>query len=416
MRIYHTVIRSLSKSFSAVTLAILISGFALQAQDGEKLFKANCASCHKIDKKLIGPALAGIEDRWESKENLYAWIKNSSDYLKNNSGDSYAQGLFEEYNKSIMTAQALSDAEIDAILAYVANPPASEAPKAEVAQLEGEPSEDYSTYWLLGLAAVLLLVIKVLSDVKHSLKSVEANMKDEKVKASQGFLVAALDWISANKKTTVALMVVILATMSVQGWFVLKDIGVYQGYSPEQPIKFSHKIHAGDNEIDCGYCHHSAYKGKNAGIPSVNVCMNCHAGISEGKVDGPVEIAKIYEAAGWDPEQNAYTKEQKPIKWVRIHNLPDFTYFNHSQHVVVGEQKCQTCHGEVQEFGYPMKQFAPLTMGWCVECHRETEVAMEGNAYYDKIHEELLERYKDKGIEKFSVEHIGGLECAKCHY
>lgn len=417
MRIYHTVIRNFSKSFSAVSLAILLSGFGLQAQDGEKLFKANCSSCHKIDKKLVGPALAGVEDRWESKENLYAWIKNSTDYLKKNPGDDYAQGLFLEYNKSVMTTQAVSDAEIDAILGYIANPPVKAGPAAAPTAVGvTAPTKDYSTYWLLGLAAVLLLVIKVLRDVKLSLKEVEAKVKDEELAPSMGPLAGMLSWMAANKRMTAALVIVLLATVSVKGWFVVKDIGVYQGYAPEQPIKFSHKIHAGDNQIDCGYCHHSAYKGKNAGIPSVNVCMNCHSGISEGKVDGPTEIAKIYDAAGWDPETSTYTKEQKPIKWVRIHNLPDFTYFNHSQHVVVGKQKCQTCHGEVEAFGYPMKQFAPLTMGWCINCHRETEVSMEGNAYYDKIHDELLERYKDQGIEKFTVEHIGGIECAKCHY
>ena len=144
--------------------------------------------------------------------------------------------------------------------------------------------------------------------------------------------------------------------------------------------------------------------------------MNCHTGIQEGKRWGTEEIAKIYEAAGYDPDKGAYTKEPKPIKWVRIHNLPDFAYFNHSQHVVVGKQECQTCHGEVQEIDYPMYQHAELTMGWCINCHRETEVQMAGNGYYEKLHAQLLEQYADEGIEKFTVEHIGGLECAKCHY
>jgi len=402
-----------SFSISLFSILIFLSG-SIQAQDGEKLFKANCASCHKIDKKLIGPALAGVEDRWESQENLYAWIKNSQDYLAKNSGDSYASELFESYNKSVMTAQALSDEEIGAVLDYIKNPPVKEEKVAEVsaAPVQGE---DYSVYWLIGLVVVVLVVIKILLDVKSSLKQVKSGVTGETV-SEPGQLTQITNWISTHKRTTVGIVLFLIVCGAVDSFFGAKQIGVYKGYAPEQPIKFSHEIHAGDNAIDCGYCHGSAYKGKTAGIPSVNVCMNCHKGISEGKLWGSEEINKIYAAAGFDPETQQYSNEPKPIEWVRIHNLPDFAYFNHSQHVVVGKQKCQTCHGEVQEFGYPMKQHSDLTMGWCVDCHRETKVAMEGNEYYDKIHEELKEKYKDKPIKDFTVEHIGGLECAKCHY
>mgnify|MGYP000165049557 CR=1 FL=1 len=413
---FQGMFRVVTYSLSVVLFTFLLSNSAL-AQDGEKLFKANCASCHKLNKKLIGPALTGVQDRWEDQEALYAWIKNSQDYLKKNPDDSYAQELFVEYNKSVMTAQALSDAEVGAILDYIANPPEDKAaPAVAEGPVARAPAENYSTYWMLGLVVVLLIVVKVLSGVKGSLQSVKAKLNDEVLPEPKGPIEGLFEWMANNKRLTVAIVLVVLATLSVQGWFVVKSIGVYKGYAPEQPIKFSHKIHAGTNSIECGYCHHSAYKGKNAGIPSVNVCMNCHKGISEGKVDGTTEIAKIYEAAGWDAEQQAYTGVEKPIKWIRIHNLPDFAYFNHSQHVVVGKQKCQTCHGEVEEFGYPMKQHSDLTMGWCIDCHRETKVSMEGNEYYTKIHKELLERYKDEKIEAFTVEHIGGLECAKCHY
>jgi mono/diheme cytochrome c family protein len=416
MRLLGKLGRKFSYSVSILSIFIFISGSTV-AQDGEKLFKANCASCHKIDKKFIGPALAGVEDRWESQENLYAWIKNSQDYLKNNPSDDYAKSLFEEYNKSVMTAQALSDDEITALLTYVKEwkPEEKVVPAAGPAAAPAQ-ADDYSIFWLAGLAFVLLIVIKVLVEVKSSLNTVRATLDGKEAEEAPGFAEGLLLWINANKRTAAALVLILLAGSSVKLWFVVKDIGVYEGYAPEQPIKFSHKIHAGDNQIDCGYCHTSAYKGKTSGIPSVNVCMNCHAGISEGKRWGTEEIAKIYEAAGYDPDKMAYTKEPKPIKWVRIHNLPDFAYFNHSQHVVVGKQKCQTCHGPVEEFDYPMKQHSDLTMGWCVNCHRETAVAMEGNGYYDKIHEELKERYKDKPIKEFTVEHIGGLECGKCHY
>jgi len=413
---FQGMFRVVTYSLSVVLFTFLLSNSAV-AQDGEKLFKANCSSCHKLNKKLIGPALSGVQERWEDQEALYAWIKNSQDYLKKNTGDSYAKELFEEYNKSVMTAQNVSDAEIGAILDYIANPPADKVAPVEVAVNDSAaPVEDYSTYWLLGLVIILLIVAKILSGVRGSLEAVKLHSEGKEIPEPISPLDGLKNWIINNKRYTVLIVVIVLASFSVKGWFALKGIGVYQGYAPEQPIKFSHKIHAGDNAIECGYCHHSAYKGKNAGIPSVNVCMNCHKGISEGKVDGPVEIAKIYEAAGWDAEDQSYTGVEKPIKWIRIHNLPDFAYFNHSQHVVVGKQKCETCHGEVSEFGYPMKQYSELTMGWCIDCHRETTVAMEGNEYYTKIHKELLERYKDEKIDAFTVEHIGGLECGKCHY
>lgn len=403
---------SISISISLFSILIFFSG-SISAQDGEKLFKGNCASCHKIDKRLIGPALAGVEDRWESQENLYSWIKNSQDYLKKNSGDSYASDLFAEY-KTVMTAMPLSDLEIASVLEYVKNPPVKEG---EVAEVIAAPAQgnDYTVYWLIGLLVIVIIIIKVLLDVKSSLRQVKGGVTGEVVK-EVGVLSQLTTWLGSHKRTTVGIILFLVICGTVNAWFGAKKIGVYAGYAPTQPIKFSHKIHAGENEIDCGYCHGSAYKGKSAGIPSVNVCMNCHKGISEGKVWGTEEISKIYAAAGFDPETQAYTKEPKPIEWIRIHNLPDFAYFNHSQHVVVGKQKCQTCHGEVETFDYPMKQHSDLTMGWCIDCHRETKVAMKGNAYYDKIHEELKEKYKDKPIKDFTVEHIGGLECAKCHY
>ena len=143
--------------------------------------------------------------------------------------------------------------------------------------------------------------------------------------------------------------------------------------------------------------------------------MNCHTWISSGKVYGTEEISKIYDAAGWNPETSSYENPQKPIKWVRIHNLPDFAYFNHYQHVVVGQVDCQTCHGPVQEMDV-LYQYSELTMGWCINCHRETNVKMKDNGYYDQLQKDLKEVYKEEGIEEFKVEHIGGLECAKCHY
>jgi len=204
----------------------------------------------------------------------------------------------------------------------------------------------------------------------------------------------------------------------------LMQVGIDQGYAPIQPIHYSHKIHAGENGIDCKYCHSSARVSKHSGIPSLNVCMNCHKSIAEfqGSKDSvyveytkefyTAEIQKLYDAVGWDKTTQKYTGKTKPVKWVRIHNLPDFVYFNHAQHVTVAGIECQKCHGAVETYEI-QKQFAPLTMGWCINCHRETEVKMEGNTYYDKIHEELSKKY---GVDKLTAAQMGGLECGKCHY
>jgi hypothetical protein len=178
---------------------------------------------------------------------------------------------------------------------------------------------------------------------------------------------------------------------------------VQQGYSPKQPIAFSHKIHAGDMEIDCKYCHTGVMKGKSATIPSVNICMNCHNQIKAGTQTGEGEIAKILTAYA----------NNKPIEWVRIHNLPDLAYFNHSQHVNVAGVECQTCHGPIQEMEV-VKQYSLLTMGWCIDCHRKTDINTKGNKYYDNLVELHNER-KGKGAP-FKVEENGGLECSKCHY
>jgi hypothetical protein len=207
--------------------------------------------------------------------------------------------------------------------------------------------------------------------------------------------------------------VVVILVLKV-AFDAMMGVGVTTNYMPEQPIAYSHKIHAGDNGIDCNYCHSGARNSKTAGIPSANVCMNCHTYISSGTNTGETEIAKIYDAIGFDVNTRSYIEgyEQKPIKWVRIHNLPDLAYFNHSQHVTVGKLECQECHGPVEEMDVVWQE-NDLTMGWCIDCHRETEVKMEGNDYYTSMHEKMKEKYAG---EKITVDKIGGLECGKCHY
>ena len=229
-----------------------------------------------------------------------------------------------------------------------------------------------------------------------------------------GFFQSGLTWVRLNPSVIVLSSILLVFTGMKGCWNSLSTIGVAQNYQPEQPIAFSHKLHAGEQGIDCNYCHHTARDSKHAGIPSVNVCMNCHTYINEGTITGKQEINKIYAAIGFDPSTRTYIPdyEQQPVEWVRVHNLPDLAYFNHSQHVVAGKVECQTCHGPVEEMEV-LYQHASLTMGWCIDCHRETEVAMEGNEYYTELHDQLKEKYKG---EKITVDKIGGIECAKCHY
>ena len=129
--------------------------------------------------------------------------------------------------------------------------------------------------------------------------------------------------------------------------------------------------------------------------------MNCHNQIKTGTNTGDLEIGKIVRAFN----------ENKPIEWVRVHNLPDLAYFNHSQHTQVGGIECQTCHGPIQEMDV-VYQYSPLTMGWCIDCHRETPLNTEGNGYYDK----LVEIHEASSKGAFTVSSNGGTECSKCHY
>jgi hypothetical protein len=234
-----------------------------------------------------------------------------------------------------------------------------------------------------------------------------------------------------KNKAYIAMVTVVLFVLG--GYLTTKGaigLGRNKDYQPVQPIYYSHKVHAGTNQVNCLYCHGGAEQGKHANIPSVNVCMNCHKAINEYKgekiydeegkeVNGTAEIQKLYEYAGADPNNLAGwdPAKAKPIEWVKIHNLPDHVYFNHSQHVKAGKVQCQTCHGEINKMD-EVKQFSDLSMGWCINCHRETKVQFKENGFYsiyEKFHDELKSGKLDstKGI---TVEKIGGTECQKCHY
>ena len=374
--------------------------------DGAQIFKTNCISCHTIGGgRLIGPDLEGVSKK-RNADWLKQWINSSSDFIA--SGDADAIAIFEEYNKVAMTSFYFEDEDMDVLLAYLENPPIEEK---EVATTTAENDKGMSSSTILLLIAVFLfLLVYILTSIKNKLKT-QLNQPTETL--SESVINQGKAFLSENRNVAILGFVVFIAVMKFT-FDSLMGIGVTTNYQPEQPIAFSHKIHAGDNGIDCNYCHSSARTSKTSGIPSANVCMNCHANITSGTTTGTAEIQKIYDAIGYDPETRTYIEgyNQQPIQWVRIHNLPDLAYFNHSQHVSVAKLECQECHGAVEEMDV-VKQSSELTMGWCINCHRETEVKMEGNDYYTKMHEKMKEKYAG---EKITVEKMGGLECGKCHY
>jgi len=389
---------------------------AAAEQDGEKLFKQNCATCHRTDKtKLTGPGLEGVFTRvpQPAEEWLLKWVKDNDKLRK--SGDAYANKIYEENNKTAMTVFSyLKDDEIKAILTYVKNPPpppvAAGQKNAEGGKAEAT-NENTLLYIVLGLGALFLILINVLGSVRNSLQKLANEKAGLPEPPDLNLWLEIKYWIKGHKKTTAFGVFLFILWLLVKGYIGLMGIGVYQNYQPVQPIAFSHKLHAGDNAINCVYCHSGAERGKTAGIPSANVCMNCHKAVQSGP-SGTKEIAKIYAALDYNPEKQTYGNNPKPIKWVRVHALPDFAYFNHSQHVVVGGVECKTCHGPVDSMAV-MKQYSELTMKWCIECHRTREVQTAGNGYYD----EILKRHKgDLNGKKITVEKLGGTECAKCHY
>ena len=390
-------------------LAVLFSfTFQVSAQpDGAQIFKANCTACHTVGGgRLVGPDLEGVTKK-RNADWLKQWINSSSDLIA--SGDADAIAIFEEYDKVAMTNFYFSDEDSEALIAYLENPPIEEVPVLAANELSADQGMEDSTKMMI-VALILLSLVFVLTSVKNSLKE-SLGQKTETVPET---LLAQKNLFLANNinKLFVGFFIAIVVLKLV--FDSLMGVGVTTNYQPEQPIAFSHKIHAGDNSIDCNYCHSSARSSKTSGIPSANVCMNCHANITSGTTTGTAEIQKIYDAIGYDPDTRSYIEgyEQQPIQWVRIHNLPDLAYFNHSQHVTVGQLECQECHGAIEEMDV-VKQSSELTMGWCVECHRETEVKMEGNDYYTEMHEKMKEKYAG---EKITVDKMGGLECGKCHY
>lgn len=470
------------------SLALLVTFLcgSLMAQDpknGQSLFLEKCASCHNNDmvSDMTGPALLGAEGRWSKfPGQLNEWIRNSQGLV--NAGQPRAVSLFGTWNKSVMTPfPDLTDEMIDDILTYVEMkgtktglyaPKAGEAGTGTTVGGEDEGGNQ-AILWILAL--VLGLAVVVLARYINSLNRLAQKQAGGTVSPEKSIRDIILS--PAIIKMLVFLLVLVGGYTTVNNAI---GLGRQQNYAPEQPIKFSHELHAGKHEIDCQYCHDGARRSKHAVIPATNTCMNCHKAVNKGPEHGSAEILKIYASSGFNPAKAAYfdkttsvearlavykdwlikvmmkkeyeenpkrterdVNEQlaaakgfidKPIEWVRVHNLPDHVYFNHSQHVTVGKVKCQTCHGAVEEMEL-VKQHSPLSMGWCINCHRQTEVQFKdgmnaskagpydgddnkANSYYTdyKYYERYHQEVKDGQRKGVTVEEVGGLECQKCHY
>ncbi len=403
-----------------LTVFSLFTGNQTMAQDGKALFQSNCASCHNPIKQVTGPALKGIDSRVPDKKLLYSWIRNNAAVLA--SGNKYFNDLYVSFNKTPMnTFPTLTDAEIDAILKYVETYPEPGANKGPAGP--AVPVEESDNSLLYGILTMILAVIMLV------LLQVNANLK--KLSDDKSGIPAHEPIPFYRNKAYLTLLG--LALFVLGGYYIVQGaigLGRQQDYQPEQPIYYSHKVHAGTNQISCLYCHGGAWDSKMAGVPSLNICMNCHAAINEYKgeplynaagkeVDANSEIQKLYSYTGYDPKSGKYTEPGKQIEWVKIHNLPDHVYFNHSQHIRVGKVQCQTCHGSITQMN-EVKQFAELSMGWCINCHRTTKVnfpdsAGNGNKFYS-IYEKFNHNLASGTMDSVTVENIGGTECQKCHY
>lgn len=334
----------------------------------QELF-ASCARCHSIGKgKLIGPDLADIKQRHDS-----AWFVNfirSSDSLIR-SGDTSAVRLFNDYGKTPMPPHDYSPQEIKLLIDYIEN---------ESLKLKANPAFLDNTFnnapgsntviFIFGLFLVLFPVIDI-------------------------FFTKFIKYIYLN-------LIILAAGFIICGKVIYSEavsLGSSIGYEPDQPIKFSHRVHAGENKINCVYCHYNAYESRYASIPSTELCLNCHNVIRYGTNTGEEEINKIHQAV----------EEEKPIQWVKVYNLPAHVFFSHAQHVNAGKIGCDKCHGDVANMGR-IQQVNGLSMGWCMDCHKQTEIQKD-NKYYSSY-----KQVSNNKNGKVTVADIGGNNCQKCHY
>lgn len=424
---------------AAISLSVSLKAeFKASAEEGKKLYEANnCGSCHAMDKKVVGPALRGVNDR-RSEEWLIKWIRNNEALRK--SGDADANALYKEYGGAAMNIfENLSPDQVKHILEYIKTAPKPVVPKTTTAAAgeESGKSDSNTLFILLALIGIFVIVLVILGKVRNTLRRLASEQDGTFEETSKGSFIKGLlpEKLAKMNPTVLTVFTVVILGGIGFVWsykFGITEVGVQKGYAPTQPIAYSHKLHAGDLKIDCKYCHVGVEESKSATIPSLNICMNCHKGVqkastAEGDEISP-QIAKIYKALDYDPEKigaEAFGPNPKPIRWVRIHNLPDHAYFNHSQHVKVAGLACQTCHGPIEKMEV-VQQWSSLQMGWCIDCHRNAGIDAANNNYYAALHEKAAKDLKDNknksqyfgpdGKVKITPAMNGGLECAKCHY
>lgn len=362
-----------------------------QTAEAEKNF-AVCKACHTIGGgRLVGPDLKGVTERREEAW-LLKFIKNSQEMVL--AGDPIAVQLFEEYNKIPMPPNPLTDDQIRDILLYIE----AGGVTAEGAEVEAEVELIEEAHGLPGEAYDLLEQMHE-NDARHMQPTFIAMIVLILISLFDLLISKIVPW----RWIHVAIILISLAIIGEIVFVEATNLGRQQFYQPEQPVWFSHKVHAGQNQINCQYCHFTANKSMHAGIPPVQVCMNCHNQVKSGKITGTVEIDKVVEAY----------KSGKPIEWIKVHNLPDHVYFNHAQHVNVGKVECQQCHGQVEKMD-EIIQINSLGMGWCIECHRSMEINIE-NKFYDQ-YKELHAKLADGELKRARVVDVGGEDCQRCHY
>ncbi len=405
----------------------VISIVSVSAQDGKALFNAKCASCHNVFKDGTGPKLGEVstnEYYGGDMTKIHDWVYNVNAKLK----EPHYAALQKQFG-SVMTQfnkTDLSEKDIDAIFTYVnATFAAGPGGPKGTPGSGGEPSNSNNAIIFGVISLILGIIALILMQVNSNLKKLSDDAEG----------IRRPDQVPFYKNKVYIAMLALLFFV-VGGYYVSKGaigLGRQKDYQPVQPIFYSHKVHAGINQISCLYCHGSAWESKTAGIPAVNICMNCHKAIGEytkgpklhdeegNEINGTAEIAKLYKAAGFDPKKpNEWDPTKaKPLEWIKIHNLPDHVYFNHSQHIRAGKVQCQTCHGEITAMD-EVKQASELSMGWCINCHRQTKVdfnydSTKGNKFYS-IYEKFHNDIKNHKMDSVTVKDIGGLECQKCHY
>ncbi len=392
---------------------------------GEKIFKTRCVTCHKLDEQLIGPPLRGVHTKYE-EEWLYRWIREPEKLIFEEK-DPIAVALYEKYKPNVMTgAPDLTDEQIQALLAYIAYAsgdtaylqargiplPTPEGPQeAEVAAPEGaEGGVAVERPWwrrLLWLWVVLAIVILGVGGWLYSRWRQRALARRQ---AGEDVLVPpSVGEVLRSWAFRWAVILVVITVGMAWLWEWGANLGHAVGYAPDQPILFSHKVHAGIQGIDCQYCHYGVRRGRTAGIPPMEVCAGCHRAVRKSDVvlpngkTGTEEIQKLL----------TYLEEKKIIRWKRVFWLPDHVYFSHYQHVVVAGIACQTCHGPIEEMHIVEKTFRQ-SMGFCLDCHRTRQVDTT-NPYYQTHLAQLLKEAHQTG-DFIRVASIGGQACQHCHY